>query len=193
MSINLNKIIATKISEDALKSCRITSNRFSRLPEVKMKLLVFIGVLAAVISSSFSLRGDRLQGRIVGGDEIRIEEAPYQASLRYFDFHICGGAIISETFVITAAHCAFGRLGKYLSVLVGATNKTDDAEIHNVLAVSVHPNFNSLTYDYDVALLQLQTSIRINDITKQEITLPVYGEALPEKTPVLVSGWGNED
>lgn len=44
-------------------------------------------------------------GRIVGGEEIRIEEVPYQASLLYFGYHICGGSIISQDFIITAAHC----------------------------------------------------------------------------------------
>lgn len=49
--------------------------------------------------------------KIVGGFQIDIEEVPYQVSLRLRlpfsgePFHICGGAIISEYCILTAAHC----------------------------------------------------------------------------------------
>lgn len=67
-------------------------------------------IIAAVITLSFCSRGGKVasdRGRIVGGELIRIQEAPYQVSLRQFEFHICGGAIISANHVITAAHCEF--------------------------------------------------------------------------------------
>lgn len=75
-----------------------------------MKGLTFVTVFLAIVCSSYCLkkgRGFDIQGKIVGGEDIRIEEAPYQVSLRQFNFHICGGAIISPKFVITAAHCKF--------------------------------------------------------------------------------------
>lgn len=46
-----------------------------------------------------------LDGRIVGGAEIEISEAPWQVSLLRFNSHTCGGSIISENYVLTAAHC----------------------------------------------------------------------------------------
>lgn len=81
-------------------------------------------------------------------------------------------------------------MAKLLSVLVGATKNFEGGDVHNVAVAKIHPRYNPITYDYDVALLQLNTSIRIDDYTKQEITLPFFGERLPERTPVLVSGWG---
>lgn len=71
-----------------------------------MKFLIFIVSFAAIISAIFCSRGQRSKdGKIIGGMAIRIEEAPYQASLRFFDYHVCGAAIISKTYLITAAHC----------------------------------------------------------------------------------------
>lgn len=44
-------------------------------------------------------------GKIIGGTPATIEKYPYQASLLYFRRHICGAAIISPTWIVTAAHC----------------------------------------------------------------------------------------
>lgn len=77
-----------------------------------------------------------------------------------------------------------------MTVRVGSTKNFEDGDVLDVAAVKIHPLFNRVSYDFDVALLHLQKSIFIDDITTQEISLPRYGEALPEKTPVLVTGWG---
>lgn len=47
-------------------------------------------------------------GRIIGGEETSIENHPYQASIQYFGFHYCGAAVISESYVVSAAHCMSG-------------------------------------------------------------------------------------
>lgn len=46
-------------------------------------------------------------GFILNGKQTSISVVPYQASLRYKRAHICGASIISETFLISAAHCKF--------------------------------------------------------------------------------------
>lgn len=51
---------------------------------------------------------ESLNGRIVGGGETSIFSHPYTASIQYFGFHYCGAAIISDKFLVTAAHCASG-------------------------------------------------------------------------------------
>lgn len=180
-----------------------------------MRFSSFVAVFLTLISSCCCLRGTRLQsegklgdgGRIVGGDEIRIQEAPYQASLQYYGSHICGAAIISKTYVITAAHCkefkysqlifvtrrfsgTFGFQVGAMTIRVGSAKDFEEGDVHDVAAVKIHPWFNRATYDFDVSLLQLNKSIKIDDYRKQEISLPYFGEPLPEKTAVLVSGWG---
>jgi trypsin len=45
------------------------------------------------------------QGRIVGGKPIEIEEASYTVSLQINGKHGCGGALMSERFILKAAHC----------------------------------------------------------------------------------------
>lgn len=161
-----------------------------------MKLITF-AVLALISSVSaqrgplFNSTGDR---RIVGGMEIYIEEAPYQASLmsKAMQVHICGAVIVTNKFVLTAAHCVRDRKAGDLSVRVGSTKKDEGGVVHEIAVIRVHPYFNKVTYDYDIAVLQLTVDIKIDDRTTQEIVMADYGEILPEGTPVLVSGWGEE-
>lgn len=78
--------------------------------KVKMKFLGSVLFLEVLISAGLCLPNGRSHadgGRIVGGFPVRIEEVPYQASLQFFGIHICGGVIISSTFILTACHCKF--------------------------------------------------------------------------------------
>lgn len=45
------------------------------------------------------------QGRIVGGTAAREGQFPYQVSLRWGGAHVCGGSIVSASYIVTAAHC----------------------------------------------------------------------------------------
>lgn len=42
---------------------------------------------------------------IVGGSQIKIEEAPYQAAIFHGSLLSCGAVIIDQHFLLTAAHC----------------------------------------------------------------------------------------
>lgn len=51
-----------------------------------------------------------IRPRIVGGRRASAGQFGHQVSLRYFGHHICGGSIISASYVLTAAHCVqFGQ------------------------------------------------------------------------------------
>lgn len=45
------------------------------------------------------------QGRLLGGEDAKVAEFPYVASLRLNKAHVCQAAIISQTQLLTAAHC----------------------------------------------------------------------------------------
>lgn len=41
----------------------------------------------------------------VGSEETTIEAYPYQVAILYYNVQFCGGSIISDSWVLTAAHC----------------------------------------------------------------------------------------
>lgn len=71
-------------------------------------LLVALTCAALVNAAPQLHRVPMLDGRIVGGEPTDIEDRPYQASLLYLSEHTSGAVIISENYVVTAAHCTVG-------------------------------------------------------------------------------------
>ena len=85
--------------------------------------------------------------RIVGGQAATPCEWPWQVSLNA-GYHFCGGALIAEKWVLTAAHC----MGGSFSVVAGSHSQytTDsDQVVLEVQQVHVHPLFSSSDYPYD--------------------------------------------
>ncbi|XP_029941754.1 chymotrypsin B-like [Salarias fasciatus] len=95
--------------------------------------------------------------RIVGGEEAVPHSWPWMVSLQeYSGSHFCGGSLINEYWVVTAAQCEF-RVYHY--VAAGAHNRDsntpDDVQILRPLLVFTHPNFNLMTKENDIALIKL--------------------------------------
>ena len=61
-----------------------------------------------------------MKGRVVGGEEVQPPNAwPWQVGLYYYDEFFCGGTLVSESTVITAAHCTKTREAEGITVVVG--------------------------------------------------------------------------
>lgn len=72
-----------------------------------MILLLALLVVGVVVGESTNA----INGRILGGKEAPNDATPYAVSLRVDNVHVCSGSILSDTKLLTAAHCLY-RNGK---------------------------------------------------------------------------------
>jgi len=118
-----------------------------------------------MMTSSTVATGQVTVPQIVGGFVTDEHEYPWQALVypAYGNPRVyCGGSLISATWVLTAAHCAHGYNASGLKVDLGTqvvygTNPARQS--FTLKRVLVHPNYNSTTEDYDLALLELNTPV----------------------------------
>jgi secreted trypsin-like serine protease len=133
--------------------------------------------------------------RIIGGEDATLGQFPWQGSLQYFFFgHICGLSILSENFVVTAAHCveAVGEDPNSISVKVGITNLNDRGQEVDVKAIYKHEDYDNTKIINDIAILELATPLQLNE-NVQAITIGVGRTPVADENGCRISGWGSTD
>uniref|UniRef100_A0A0P6GSZ8 CLIP domain-containing serine protease n=1 Tax=Daphnia magna TaxID=35525 RepID=A0A0P6GSZ8_9CRUS len=140
--------------------------------------------------------------RIVGGEEAPPGAWPWIALLGYKDpttqqvDYLCGGALISSQYVITAAHCVYNKKDLY-SVRVGEHelhNDMDGNRHQDVLIASrmPHEGFDSISFQNDIAILKLAARVEFT-AEVQPICLPMEPTIRNKnyvKSQPFVAGWG---
>ncbi|XP_072216197.1 transmembrane protease serine 6 [Excalfactoria chinensis] len=133
--------------------------------------------------------------RIIGGANSVEGEWPWQASLQVRGRHICGGTLIADRWVVSAAHCFQDErlaspsvwtvyLGKYFQ------NTTSHTEVSfKVIRLFLHPYYEEDSHDYDVALLQLDHPVIISPFI-QPICLPAASHLFEPGLHCWITGWG---
>lgn len=136
----------------------------------------------------------RLSPRVVGGVPTTISEHPWQVALirsagaEPQRQQFCGGSLVQPDIVVTAAHCVDNPIvlldAARLDVVAGTTSYTSGGERLDVDAIFVHPQWNSTSMDYDIAVLKLASP------AAQGRPVPLKTTEVAPATQVTVSGWG---
>ncbi|XP_048009643.1 transmembrane protease serine 11E-like isoform X1 [Megalobrama amblycephala] len=132
--------------------------------------------------------------RIVGGTEAAKDQWGWQTSLHWRGRHVCGGAIITPHWVVTAAHC-FVQYDMMLEsdwiVVVDTISVSDSSQgkRYNTLQIHPHPQYSESNNDYDLCLLRTQTEMKMGDGVRP-VCLPRLSESFPSDSPCWVTGWG---
>jgi len=146
--------------------------------------------------------GKKKDERIVGGAEADINEWPWMVSMLFSDGarHKCGGTVVASEWIVTAAHCLYEdpeltveTKAEDISIVLGEhDNSIEGEEIlpRKVVKVSKyikHPDYDTGSFNADIALLKLAVKVDLNTYTPACIANA--GDDFTGKT-AWVYGWG---
>ncbi|XP_071762213.1 mast cell protease 1A-like [Centroberyx gerrardi] len=130
--------------------------------------------------------GYRVRAGIVGGTEAAPNSRPYMASLQIQGQHNCGGVLVREDFVLTAAHCRISR--QYRVVLGAVSLSATEATKQEFTAIQSipHPQYDG--HQNDVMLLKLD---RRANLTSAVQLIPLMQGRLRRSSQCSTAGWGD--
>lgn len=140
--------------------------------------------------------GTQAAFRVIGGGYTRINEYPWQVALVYRNKFFCGGSLISDRHVLTAAHCVFGSFSRGISQLrvsIGDHDISTKNETEHIVGKVKHVHWN-LHYNphstvHDIALMELEEPVSFR-YGVSAVKLPSDLDDLYEGENATVTGWG---
>ncbi|XP_005191785.2 serine protease SP24D-like [Musca domestica] len=155
------------------------------------KLLFSIGLIALLhcAQADDDLPPVYPQPRILGGANANERQFPYQISLHWGGAHVCGGSIISPSYIVTAAHClARGYMTlppSYISIRAGSRLANKGGQLRQAEWTYIHPDYNP--FGNDIGVVKLSKPLEFNENVR---AIPLASEDPPTGAPVVISGWG---
>ncbi|MEM6667152.1 MAG: serine protease, partial [Pseudomonadota bacterium] len=134
---------------------------------------------------------------IVGGSDASLGEFPHQVSLMdasafndgtAVERHFCGGSIIGDVWVLTAAHCVEFMIGnqEFFSIGAGSTD-LEELEEYALDGIWIHPRYDSSTFDYDFAIIRVNRPLNDREIP---VVTRADNQFIRVGNTASISGWG---
>uniref|UniRef100_A0A1W7R7X0 Putative trypsin-like serine protease n=1 Tax=Aedes albopictus TaxID=7160 RepID=A0A1W7R7X0_AEDAL len=132
---------------------------------------------------------------IINGTETTEGQWPWHVAIFHSFQYVCGGSIISKTYVLTAAHCTLHRKNrqkqnvKNIFVDAGTHDLFTfyNRQRHSVKSVSIFDNYTWPSHQYDIAILELDTELKFDQYV-QPVCVSLE-QNLVNKVGTVV-GWG---
>lgn len=153
--------------------------------------LVFGSLACVLLASALAVDvvGDNY---IVGGRNANRHQFPWIVSLRNtMNRHHCGGFILSDRWVGSAAHCTIRRLANPNNLIIasGAHTQTDGRK-HRVDRIVNHPRYNQEHVTFDFSIIQTVDRIPITPQGPVRAIRFPTGPVVHDGSTVFIAGWG---
>ncbi|CAF3924807.1 unnamed protein product [Rotaria sp. Silwood2] len=136
--------------------------------------------------------------RIVGGENASEASWGWAVSISINETFLCGGSILSSSWIITAAHCVENFIASQFIIYAGSTLVWSGTQNRSVAQIIVHPSYDSVTYINDIALLRLASPLMMSDPNVSPICVPSVSSTIlaSDEFPtngitVVAIGWGS--
>lgn len=124
---------------------------------------------------------------MIGGADAELGQIPYQVSLRSpTNFHFCGGSIINDRWVLTAAHCTIKRTPSVVNVVVDTIYLSSGVLYETILIIN-HPEYDAIEISSDLSVVQTAISILFSNTVKP---INIGSEYVNGDVIGRISGWG---
>ncbi|XP_048396068.1 enteropeptidase [Stegostoma tigrinum] len=134
-------------------------------------------------------------GKIVGGKDAVEGTWPWIVSLHFGFRHVCGATLISEQWIVSAAHCVYGRnleLSNWKAILGLHTQfnlTTPHTQIRGIDRILMNPHYNKRKKDSDIALMHLISAVTYTGFV-QPVCLPDRNQHFLTGMRCYIAGWG---
>lgn len=139
------------------------------------------------------------ESRIVGGKSSQPAAWPWIVSIYKNGRFFCGGVIINELWILTAAHCTDRYWQNYYEIQAGILRRFSFSPMeqrHFAVEVIPHQNYDASNLKNDIALMRLNSPVRYNKYVRP-ICLPSettagrdFLQGPPPNTICSIVGWG---
>ncbi|XP_042369119.1 coagulation factor VII [Plectropomus leopardus] len=134
--------------------------------------------------------------RVINGKTCPKGHCPWQALLTERGVFTCGAIVLSDRWMLTAAHCVWGKPASVLNVTVGEHDLKEEEKTEQrrrVVKVLVHAGYNKSSSDSDLAMLKLRRPVKLGRYVVP-VCLPArnstFSRTLATVRHSTVSGWG---
>lgn len=135
-----------------------------------------------------------VQAEIINGYKAQFRDFPFMAFVLAGN-NLCGGTLIDPDSVLTAAHCVTDANGRTrdpsaFTLYIGRANinKAKKSNRYGVSAVFRNPDYDSQTFENDVAVLKLNRAV--TTVAPISIIGAGSGQYQDPGQGVVVAGWG---